>query len=373
MRIALGGGRIRLIRQLLTESLILSLASGAAGLFLASWIKDALMVTLPWQDAGGIDPHLDLTVLAFTAGISIATGILFGIAPAIKATRIDPGPVLKESSSVRTAGRARLSLGKTLVAIQVALSVVLLVGAGLSLRTLANLQRVDAGFDTSNVLLLDLNPSMNGYKGENLSSLYQRISERISGIPGVKSTSMSEFALLGGAGWGGAGLTISGAAVQPDPNARVHLLAVKDGFLNTMNIPVLLGRDLNSGDVANSTHVAVVNQAFIKLGLKDQNPIGSRFNLKRSRNLGELEIVGVAKDTRYDDLRSDPPPQVYISYAQVIPALDAHAGGMTLEVRTESDPLSIASLIRQAVQSVDGNLAISNVRTQQKLVDISMG
>ena len=375
VRMAVGAGRLRLIRQLLTESVLLSLAGGAAGLILAYWLKDALLNTLPWGNNNGvIDPRLNLTVLTFAAAASIGAGVLFGIAPALKGTRVNPGPALKQSLTIETPGRWGISAGKLLIVAQVALSLALVIGAGLFLRTLRNLQKVDYGFDAHNVLLFRLNPSMKGYKGENLSNVFEQAFDRISSVPGVKSASMSIYPLLSGGEWFDRGLTVPGAKVQPDQHAAIYLYPVRANFLETMHIPLLLGRSLQDSDVANSARVAVIDQSLARLAFGDENPIGRLFSLNDVDDpIPDITVVGVAADTRYDDLRRKPPKLAYLPYTQCLPKLDKYLGGMTLAVKTAADPMSFVFPIRQAIQSIDGNFAISEITTQQNQIDDSAG
>src|SRR5262249_9054229 len=237
-RIALGAGRSRLIRQLLTESLFLAAAGGVAGFLLASWAKGFLgAVSLMRGSPLNVDMSLDFRVLGFAAAASIATGIIFGIAPALKATSINPGPALKESAPSGSLGRSQLSLAKSLIVVQVALSIVLLVAAGLFLRTLWNLQRVDYGFDAKNVLLFDVNPSLNGYKGDRLGDIYRQISERLDVIPGVKSSTVSLYPMLKGWGWGQGIPRAPEAKKVPDPNEQYFSFPVRNNFFETMHIP----------------------------------------------------------------------------------------------------------------------------------------
>ncbi|MGH9830153.1 MAG: ABC transporter permease, partial [Blastocatellia bacterium] len=334
--------------------------------------KNLVVAAFPFEGPVTLDMSLDFRVLAFTAAISIATGALFGIAPALKATRVDPGPTLKDWSSNQSQGRSRLGLGKALIVVQVALSLVLLVGAGLFLRTLRNLQQVDYGFDAENLLLFNLNPSLNGYKGANLSSLYERISGRINAVPGVRSSTMSMYPLLSNSGWDTNHFQIIGAKDQPAENADIYLVAVRNNFLDAMHIPFLLGRNFSQNDVGNSKKVAVINQTLAKLAFRDENPVGREFTL-RTDNIGETEIVGVAKDIKYDDLRHRVPPIIFLPYSQCMDEMDDFAQGMAFEVRTAGEPTALVTPIREVLGSIDSSLAISGIKTQKDQIDESLG
>jgi predicted permease len=370
VRIALGAGRTRLIRQLLTESVTLALLGAGGGLVLAYWAKGYLMVASPF---GGSPVKLDLTlntrVLLFTAATALFTGIVFGVAPALRATRVETAPVLKDASANQSQGRQKLALGKILIVVQVAISLVLLVGAGLFLRTLRNLERVDCGFDATNLLLFSVNPSLNGYKGESLASVYQQIADRISAIPSVQSTTILQYPFFMGGGWNVTPVRIPGAKIQPPEHAEFYMLPVKENFLDTMRIPVLFGRGLNAADTMNSPMVAVINQAFARLCFPDQDPIGHHCGFGKDKEFSDVEIVGVARDARYDSLRGDPTPVVFFPLAQVVATMDLEGESVTFEVRTAASPMALVPSIRDAVRSIDGNLAIFDVKTQQQQIE----
>src|SRR5581483_10781493 len=369
VRIALGAGRWRLIRQLLTESLVFAIAGGFAGLVIGYLVKDFLAAaTGLWGSEIVIDTSLDTRVLLFTAAASIATGILFGIAPALKATKIDPGPALKENAS-QGFGRSWLSLGKSLMVLQVALSIVLLVGAGLFLRTLRNLQHVDYGFDAQNVLLFDVNPSLNGYKGERLSNVYQQIADRLDATPGVKSTTVSLYPLLKGWGWGMGTPTVPGAKKTPDPKTRVYMLPVRNNFFDTMRVPLLSGREFDARDNANNPRVAIVNQAFVKQFFDSDAPIGEHFQFDSRDGSKVFEVVGVVKDTLYYNLRRQPEPIVFLPYLQQMKEMDNMGEGMTYEVKTSGDPTAMVPAVREVLRSIDSKLSILNVKTQTQQID----
>src|SRR5262249_3504863 len=355
-RIALGAGRSRLIRQLLTESLFLAAAGGVAGFLLASWAKGFLgAVSLMRGSPLNVDMSLDFRVLGFAAAASIVTGIVFGIAPALKATSIQPSPALKESAPAGSLGRSPLSLGKSLIVVQVALSIVLLVGAGVFLRTLRNLQKVDYGFDARNVLLFDVNPSLNGYKGERLGIIYQQIAERLDAIPGVKSSTSSLYPLLKGSGWGQGRPSVPGVKkVKKVPASieRVYSFPVRNNFFETMGITLLSGRGFDDRDSAGSPKVAIVNQAFVQLVFDEDMPVGQHFQFNRPDGPRVFEVVGIAKDTIYQDLRKVPQPIVYYPFQQQLQELDRMAEGMTYEVRVSGDPLALVPAIREAVGSI---------------------
>ncbi len=367
VRLALGASRWRLIRQLLTESVLLAGVGGALGVLLAFWIKDGLLVASDWSGRTSVlDPQLDLRVLGFTLALSLVTGIGFGLVPALRVTRVDLTPALKDSGrSSSLASRSWLS--KALVVAQVAMSLLLLVGAGLFVRTLVNLERVETGFNARNLLLFSVEPNLIGYKQERLMNLYQQMAERIETVPGVRSVTFSRMTLLA-QGESDRDVYLAGAQAAADgkvaPNGNVYLHQVRENFLPAMEIPLLAGRSLTAQDDAHAPKVAVVNQAFVRRFSPNENPIGKRFGFD-PETTGEVEIVGVAADAKYTSQRDEIPPTTYLPWLQEVSAL----GSVTFEVRTAGEPNAAVSAIRQAVRDVDGNLPLKDIKTQIEQAD----
>ena len=365
LRLALGASRSRLIRQLLTESVLLSVIGGILGILFAIWIKDGLLAVNDWGGRGmrSLDTRLDLRVLGFTLALSLLTGIVFGIAPAWRSTRVDLTPTLKDggrgSSSVH---RSLLSRG--LVVLQVALSLLLLIGAGLFVRTLRNLQKVEPGFDTQNLLLFGVQPSLIGYKDEKLTQLYSQLSERIEAISGVQAVTFSRQALLSQGASSSSVFLRSALNAPPDSEGRIksngegYRHSVRENFLEAMGIPLLYGRTFRPQDDAKASRVVIVNQTFANKYFPGENVVGKRFTFDSSKP-DELEIIGVAKDAKYTSQRDEIPPTVYSSYRQ-----ERSMGNAVFEVRTAGDPNAVIGALRQAVKEVDPNLPLSNVKTQ---------
>jgi predicted permease len=370
VRLALGAGRWRLIRQLLTESLVLAALGGALGVLFAFWIKDGLLAVGEWggDSMAALEPRLDLRVLGFTLALALLTGLLFGTVPALRATRLDLTPALKESArSSSTASRSLFA--KALVAAQVALSLLLMVGAGLFVRTLVNLQRVELGFNERDLLLFTVEPGLIGYKGERLVNLYQQMSERIEGVPGVRAVTFSAEPLLAQSS-SDLGLYLPGAPVSPDgrvqSSGNVYVHQVRENFLKMMGIPVLAGRDLTPQGDARAPKVAVVNQTFARRYFNGENPVGRRFSFDDSpASAGDIEIVGVAGDAKYANQRDEAPPTAYLQWSQG-PNSPRSA---TFEVRTSGDPVSYVAAVRQAVSGVDSGLPLKDVKTQVEQAD----
>ena len=368
VRLAMGASRWRLIRQLLTESLLLALLGGGLGVLFALWLKDGLLAVTDWsgREMTGLNPRLDLRVLGFTMGLSLLTGIIFGLVPAFRATRLDLTPALKDSGrSSSTASRSLLT--KSLVVAQVSLSLLLLIGAGLLVRTLLNLQHVEMGFNARNLLLFTVEPRLIGYKDERLANLYQQMSQRIEAVPGVQSVTFSRMPLLSFSSYNSS-FYLSGARAAPDgrvpSSGNVYLHQVRENFLESMAIPLLSGRGLTAHDDAHAPKVAVVNQTFARAFFPNQNPIGKRFGFDSDKT-SEIEIVGLARDAKYTSQREETPPTAYLSWLQELRVV----GSATFEVRTTGDPKAAITSIRQAVREVDGNLPLKDIKSQIEQAD----
>jgi predicted permease len=371
VRLALGARRRRLVRQLLTESVLLSAAGGALGVLLAFWIKDGLMSVGDWggRFMGALDPRLDLRVLGFTAGLSLLTGVLFGLAPAWRATKVDLTPALKDGSKSSSAA-AGSWLSKSLVVAQVALSLLLLVGAGLFLRTLVNLKRVETGFNAHNLLLFFVDPGLIGYKDEKLVNVYREMSERLEAVPGVRSVTFSRTTLLSHSSSSRGFYLAEATRAPPGPDGRpplsgeVYIHQVRENFLEAMEIPLLSGRALSGRDDARSPKVAVVNQTFARKFFNGENPIGRRFTFDPQKP-DEVEIVGLARDAKYTSQRDETPPTAYLPWLQELRSL----GSAVFEVRTAGDPAAAAAAVRRAVHDVDERFPLNSVKTQVAQAD----
>lgn len=366
LRLALGASRGRLIRQLLTESVLLSAIGGMLGLLFAVWIKDGLLAVNDWGGRGmrALEPQLDWRVLGFTLGLSLLTGIIFGLAPAWRSTNVDLTPALKDSGrSSSTVSRSLLSRG--LVVVQVALSLLLLIGAGLFVRTLLNLQRVEPGFNTRNLLLFGIQPGLIGYKDEKLVQLYQQMTERLEAVPGVQAVTFSRMTLLAQGSSSRSVFLRSALAAKPDSEGRIkesgegYIHQVRENFLTALEIPLLAGRNLQPQDDAKAPRVVVVNQTFANQYFPGENPVGKRFTFDPQKP-DEIEIVGLVKDAKYTRQRDDVPPTAYTSWRQELRSMS----GATVEVRTAGDPTAAINAVRQAVRAVDANLPLNNIKTQ---------
>jgi predicted permease len=358
VRLALGAGRGRLVRQLLTESVLLALLGGLAGLLVASWTTSALLALL-FSGARTIPITVqpDARVIGFTLLISCATAVLFGVAPGLRASAVELGSALKTGSRTvadHLPGRSRLS--GALVVWQVALSLLLLVGAGLLLRSLHKLKNQDLGFDRDNMLLIGIDPALAGYKPEQVANLYRRLQERITALPGVRSATLAQFGLMGGTQMVEP-VSVPGYAPAPGERMSVQVNTVAPGYFETTGMRVLLGRGIAGPDDATSRKVGVINETMAHLFFAHQNPIGRHFRLGGGPGEAEeVEIIGLAKDAKYNNLREETPGMVFLPLLQ-----QQHNYAGDVEVRAAGDPAGLANEIRRAIVEIDSNLPIIRV------------
>lgn len=321
VRLALGAGGKRIVRQLLTESVLLSGAGAALGILFAYWGADALasFISNNADSPIVINAQPDAVVLAFTAAVALLTGILFGLAPAFRGSRINVAPALKENARTSEAANAtgrRFGLGSSLVIAQVALSIVVLISAGLLVRTLGNLRSVDPGFDTHNILLFGLNPKQAGYKPDKIRTLYAELHKRLASIPGVISSSYSTVPFLSSGLWTQR-LYIEGQSEKSAP--EVNMLSVGPDFFQTMRLPLVAGGTFSASNLQSGQSLAIVNQHFVQRFLPGRNPIGAHFATGGDEDQVEHEIIGVVADAKYDDLRKPVEATVYIPFKRARP------------------------------------------------------
>jgi predicted permease len=353
VRLSLGATRGRVIRQLLTESLLLASLGGALGIVVGYW-GQRLLPGAPGQPA-----PLDWRVLGFVLAVTTLTGIVFGVAPALRATGISVNTALKENS--RSVVGARSLLSRLLLVVQVAISLVLLVGAGLFLRTLQNLRQVDVGFNAQNLAIFRVMPQLNRYDEERSRALYDEILDRLKAVPGVRSTAMSNPALLSGS-VSSTSIFVQGRVYGLDQHDGINRLVVSPTFFETMAIPLLSGRGFTARDGDKAPKVVVINDTAARKYFPGENPIGMRFGSSVEES-GQLEIVGVLRDVKYNSVRDTVPPTMYVPFRQ------ARTGGMVVEVRTAGDPLSAMGSIREAVRRIDPNLPLMDMSTQMEQIE----
>ena len=364
LRMALGATRGRIVRQLLTESMLLAAVGGVCGVLLAQWGVFVLVGLV--AKTSPIDTRPDLRVLAFTAGVSIIAGLLFGLVPAVQASRTNLSSAMKEKNRMRS-GFLRVSLPSLMVVMQVGLSMVLLTGAGLFAGSLLRLQNEDVGFDRSNLLLVSIDPRLAGYKPTELTALYQQLLDRIGSVPQVRSVSMATYAPMSGSSRSSS-VKVIGYEPQPNEDQVVKDMLAAPKYAETLGIPLLRGRDIDLRDTPASQKVAVVNAAFADHYFKGQNPIGRSFTFDDVEvSNAVIQIVGVVGDIKADDAREKKAEPTVLR--PILQVQDEAAYTVTIHVRTTGDPSPITSQVRQMINQVDDKLPIFDVTTMSGQMD----
>jgi macrolide transport system ATP-binding/permease protein len=367
LRLSVGAGRLRIVRQLLTESVLLASMGGALGVLFAVWgIRFLTLLLANGQANFTLHAGLNWHVLAAAAALSLLTGMLFGLAPAMQSTRVDVISALKETRAGQPGTRhsfGRISLSHTLVVCQIAISLLMLVAAGLFVRTLSNLQSIELGFNRENVLLFQLDARKAGHKDPELAAFYRDLRNRFSAIPGVRNATLERDSLI----TAGHGLPIGVSGSAPDPANR--FLTVGPAFFATMQIPILAGRDFADSDQPGSPAVAVINEVFAKANFGDRNPLGQHLTMRKAEEgdplARDMEIVGVSRNARYGGLTRAFLPVVYMPYDQGYPQPDQ----MVYALRTSGDPLRYVNSVREMVRQADARVPVSEVRTQSADID----
>ncbi|HXA67523.1 MAG TPA: ABC transporter permease [Bryobacteraceae bacterium] len=358
VRLALGASRSRIISQLLIESLLLAITGGIAGLALAVWMDRALLAFLPTGNTPlTISSTPDWRIMSFNLAISLLTGIIFGLVPALQSTRPQLAGTLKDQVG-SIAGGTSVGLRKALVAAQVTLSLLLLIGAGLFIRSLKNLKDLDPGFHTNNLVEFSIDPTRNGYKPERTLDFYRQLRENLDAIPGVEASGFAVIPVLSGDEWDNS-IAIEGFSHSPTDMPDPHMQFISPDYFRTMNIPMLTGRDFRMSDGRDAPKVCIVNEKFAKRYFKDGNALGRHIGMGGNPGTKlDIEIVGVVRDTKYESMRDEIPVEVYQPYHQVNFVL-----GMMAYVRTARLPEQAFLSIRQVVNALDANLPVSDMKT----------
>jgi predicted permease len=364
VRLALGADKARILRQLFTESLLLATLGGAAGLLIGYLGRNVIphLTANSWEGAPFTSPF-DGSVFIFIAAVTLLTGLLFGSAPALRATRTDVNSGLKESAQTVSHRRKGLA-GKSIVAFQVALSMLLVVVAGLFARTLMNLNSVDPGFEPRNLLLFAIEPPRQRYSAPKDVALHRQLEEKIAAMPGVESLTLSMEPLVANSASNDS-FTIDEQIQEPGKANMAYTNTVGAGFFATMGIPILNGRGFGPQDSETSSPVAVINQSMAARFFQQSNPVGRTISTDEVKR---MQIVGVCADAKYSDLRREIPPTFYTLYRQQKQGV----GEMTYEVRTRIKSASLIPQLRHAVQSVDRDLPLIDVRTQVEQIEATM-
>ncbi len=368
IRMAVGAGRWRLVRQFLVESLTLSVAGGLAGLLVASWTIGGLVASIP-EDFGavGLSSQLDLRLLGFNLGLSILTGILFGVAPALKATRLNLEGTLREQGSSVSGSIAQVRFRKLLVLAQVVITAFLLVGAGLFARSLYNLQRIDLGLRPERLMTFSISPSLNGYTPVRTVALFDSLHQKLAAQPGVESVSEAVISVLTDSN-SSANITVEGYESQEEENMNIGQNWIGPGFFSTLGIPLVKGREFASSDTTDSQKVAVINESMVRRFFGNREPIGAKFTFGAGKDIHpDIEIVGVVKDSKHGSVREEASPFAYIPYSQL-----KDLGNATFYLKTRQDVGAMATALRSEVQRLDANLPVYNIKSLEQQVGESM-
>lgn len=364
VRLSVGASRTRLVRQLLTESLLLSVLGGLGGLAVAVWARALIWAYRPpFVQAGAVDLNFDGRVIAFTVGLSVLTGLIFGLAPALQGSRADLVTELKDRTSAPT-GSHWHSTRHLLVVAQVTLSFVALAGAGMFLRSLANAQRIDIGFDSSGVAVIGINPGTQGYDEARTRELYRRVGERVGGVAGVEAVTISTGVPLFG---GGLARTVFRDGQDPkDPrNGRLaQVNQVAGGYFEAMRIPIVKGRGITAADRLGATPVVVINEAMAAQLWPDEEPLGRELRLFGVE--APLQIVGVARTIKYNFIGEEPASYMYLPLEQ------HHAAQVVVQVRAAGDPTPVLGTVRRELQQLEPGLPLLNVSTYDGVLSQSL-
>jgi predicted permease len=350
VRLSMGATRGRLIRQLLTESILLSSLGGALGVVIGYWARGLL----PF----GKTAPLDGRVFGFVAGVSMLTGIVFGLVPALRATRVDLAGAMKDTSRSVTSSRSMLSKG--LLVLQVGMSLVLIIGAGLFVRTLQNLENVDVGFDSHNLLMFNVNPGVNRYDTDRSAQIFRQVLERMTALPGVKSGALTRTTLLSGS-TSTSSMYKQGQTSQTPAEEEMYMMDVSPSFFATMGIPVQLGRAFTDHDGSKAPKVTIVNEAAARKLFPDGDVLGRRLGGSFEKS-GDYEIIGVVRDTKYSSVRDPGPPTMYRC------VLQAPMRSLNVVLRTAGDPLSMTESVRTAMRDVDPTLPVQRFTSQTEQI-----
>ena len=367
VRLSIGASRGQLVRQLLLESCLLALLGGAAGLLVARWTLHGIAALLPPDVNQSLAFELDSTALLFAAGLSIATGVLFGLFPALHSTRPDLVSTLKGTTGQPSGARAAARFRASLATAQIALSMALLISAGLFTRSLMNVSRVDLGLNTERLVVFGVAPELNGYKPEQSRALFERIEDELSAVPGVSSVAASTVALMAGSSWGN-DVRVQGFEAGPDTDTNSRYNEVGPGYFRTLGIPLIAGREFTRADAQGAPKVAVVNEAFARKFNLGRDAVGKR--MKRMGTPGtdlDVEIVGLAQDAKYNDVKREVSAMYVIPYRQ-----DENLGFTSFYVRTTLDEQQLLMAIPGVIKHLDPNLPIHDMKTMQVQVRENM-
>lgn len=363
VRLSIGASRRRLIGQLLLESCLLAVLGGLAGLLVARWTLNIIGTMLPPQAAATLVFQLDWTVMAFAAALSLGTGVLFGLFPAIHSTRPDLATTLKGTAGQPSGARAAARFRTALVVGQMALSMALLASAGLFTKSLFNVSRVDLGIEIDHLVTFSVSPELNGYSSEKSKAIFEQIEDELKALPGVTNVTGSLVPLLAGSNWG-TDVNVQGFKTGPDVDNNSRFNEVAPDYFSTLGIPLLAGREFTRADRMGAAKVAIVNEAFAKKFELGRNAVGTLMKRSGSDGPMDIEIVGLVQDAKYSEVKDAIPALFFMPYRQ-----DERIGAMSFYIRTAIDPEQFMRSINGIVSKVDANLPVEELRTMPQQVE----
>ena len=362
IRLSIGANRRQLIGQLLTESLVLAVIGGLAGIVVSRWTLDLIFAMLPTEAAATLQVRMDGTVLAFAAAVTLGTGLLFGLFPAWHSTNPNLLTTLKGQAGQPGGGRSAQWFRASLATTQIAISMALLVCAGLFTKSLMNVSRVELGINVERLATFAVSPEMNGYSPERSKQLFERLEDELAAQPGVTDVTASRVPALSGSNWGNS-VAVEGFKAGPDTDTGSRYNQVAPGYFKTMSIPLLSGREFTRSDRLGGPRVAIVNETFAKKFNLGKDAVGKRMGTGGSGEPLNIEIIGLVKDAKYSEVKDPVPPLFFQPYRQ-----DERVGSLTFYVRTSGAPEQVIQTIQRLVAGIDSNLPVENLRTMEQQV-----
>lgn len=366
IRLSLGATRMQVIRQLLTESILLSVCAGLAGLFVCYATSSAILAMLGSEDSQLFSPTIQPMTMLFSLAVSLVAGFLFGLFPAMHSTKQDLSSAMKDQAGNVSSTAAATRFRKTLVTAQIALSVLLLISAGFFLKSLVGIMKVNLGIQTANIIGFGISPELNKYTPEQSRALFARLEESVRSQPGILGVTGSMVPLISGNNWG-SNVSVDGFVAGPDTDTHSMFNNVGPGFFQLFGIPVLQGREFGESDNLNAPKVAIVNEAFVRKFSADRPALGKRMQVG-SGGKNEIEIVGIVKDAKYSEVKSEVPPVFYLPYRQ-----DKGIGNLTFYVKSNLPTEQVVSQIRRVMSGIDPNLPTSEFRTMEAAINNNIG
>lgn len=363
VRLSIGAARWQLLRQLLAESILLSLIGGAASLVVAQWTLAAISRMLPDDAAAVFTLTLDGTVVLFASVTAVFTGLLFGLFPALHSTRSDLINTIRSNAGNLSSHRAASRFRTSLVTAQIALSMSLLIAAGLFIRSLNNVSKVDLGVKIDNVATFLISPRRNGYEPARSRALFQRVEEELAALPGVTAVTSGRVRLMAGSNWGSS-MRVEGFQSDPDTDTDARFNAVGTGYLASLGIPLLAGREFTASDALGAPRVAIVNESFARKFKLGKDVVGKRISDEGPKGELNVEIIGLMKDAKYSEVKDEIPPQYFLAWRQ-----DSTVGSLNFYVRSSMAPEQLLQSIPKLIAKLDANLPVEDLRTLPQQVN----